>query len=43
VSRVDGVSFGGVSLLVVAIALLATYLPSRRAMRLEPMAALRSE
>jgi predicted permease len=43
VSRVDGVSFGGVSLLVVAIALLATYLPSRRAMRVEPMAALRSE
>jgi predicted permease len=43
VSRVDGVSFGSVSLIVVAIALLATYLPSRRAMRVEPMAALRSE
>jgi|ERR1700723_1694011 hypothetical protein len=43
VSRVDGVSFGGVSLFVVAIALLATYLPSRRAMRVQPMDALRAE
>ena len=43
VSRVDGVSFGGASLVVVAIAMLATYLPSRRALRVEPMAALRSE
>jgi hypothetical protein len=32
----------GVSLLFVAIALLATYLPSRRAMRVEAMATLRA-
>jgi ABC-type lipoprotein release transport system permease subunit len=33
----------GVSLLFVAIALLATYLPSRRAMRVEAMATLRAK
>jgi predicted permease len=38
---VDGVSFVGVSFLFLAIALFATYLPSRRAMRVDPIVALR--
>ena len=40
---VDGVSFVGMSLLFLVIALLAAYPPSRRAMRVDPMVALRYE
>jgi predicted permease len=40
---VDGVSFVGVSLLFLTIALLATYPPSRRAMSVDPIVALRYE
>ena len=42
-SAVDGVSFGGVAVLFLAIAFLASYLPSRRAIRVDPIAALRCE
>lgn len=40
---IDGLSFGGVSLLLLLIALLAAFVPSRRAMRVEPVVALRYE
>jgi ABC-type antimicrobial peptide transport system permease subunit len=42
-NTVDGISFLGVSLLFLVIALLAAYPPSRRAMRVDPMVALRYE
>jgi predicted permease len=40
-SRVDCISFLGVSTLFLAIGLLASYIPSRRAMRVDPVVALR--
>jgi ABC-type antimicrobial peptide transport system permease subunit len=42
-NTVDGISFVGVALLFLAIALLAAYPPSRRAMRVDPVVALRYE
>jgi predicted permease len=43
IHTIDGISFGGVSLLFIAVALLAAFVPSQRALRVEPTAALRCE
>jgi hypothetical protein len=40
---IDGVSFAGVSAIFLAIALFAAFLPSRRAMAVDPVEALRCE
>ncbi|MBA2304009.1 MAG: hypothetical protein H0W08_15430 [Acidobacteria bacterium] len=43
ISGVDPLTFGLTSALFTSVALLATYIPARRALAVDPMAALRNE
>jgi ABC-type lipoprotein release transport system permease subunit len=43
VGRLDLVAFAGMSAVMLAVAILASYIPARRASRVDPVIALRAE
>ena len=43
VQRLDVTAFAGMSAVMLAVALLASYIPARRASRVDPLVALRGE